>query len=164
MTEDRRRAGPAERAGLSVPEYERRVWDMTRHLVHPAFVYVVLQVVGIARLVGHPSFHDPGVGLYREWGLFLASFLGAWAVFYSTLLRTSGLRSLTVTFLVPAAALGLVAVWVAFPPVAEMTGTQLLVACAALAGPGVVAWPVTMIRWRRARREVAHLLEEDPAP
>lgn len=156
---DERDLSPAQQAGMSVPEYERRVWDMARHHVHPTFLYVLLQVIGISRLMDHELFRDPDLGLYREWGLFLASFLGAWAVFYSTLLRTSGLASLTVTLLVPTAAAALAVVWFAFPAPPQMSREAGIWAAAVLTGPGVVGWVLTMRRWLVARREAARLLE-----
>jgi hypothetical protein len=141
-----------------VPEYERRVWDMSRNLVHPAAIYALIQVVGLTRVTSHGVFHRVGSGSFGvvrwEWMLFLASFLGAWAVFYSTLLRDAGLKSRTVTFLVPASLLALCAGWTALPPVERMTDAQALWAAATLAGPGPVAWAFTMLRWRRARAEV----------
>jgi hypothetical protein len=158
MDEDRTQMGPAARAGMSVPEYEARAWDMARNLVHPAAFYVVIQVVGLTRLTAHPVFREPGAG-WLELALFVASFLGAWAVFYSTMLRDAGLRSLTVTFLVPLAFLALVVGWVALPAVVAMSDRDLATAALALVAPGPVAWIVTMVRWSRARREMAAMLD-----
>src|SRR5262249_21515340 len=106
------------------------------------------------------SFSDAGAWM-RELALFLAGFLGAWACFYSTLLRVAGLRSVAVTVLVPSAVLGAAAIWFAFPAPAEMSRGQLLAAEALLAGPGAAMWLVTMRRWRAARRESAALLGGD---
>lgn len=161
---ERAQRGQAAESGLSVPEYERRVWDMSRNLVHPAALYALIEVVGLTRLTSHPAFHRVGSGAWGpvrwEWALFLASFLGAWAVFYSTLLRDAGLRSRTVTLLVPAALLALLAGWLLLPAVADMSDAQALAAAAALAAPGPLAWIVTMARWRRARAEVRAVLAD----
>src|SRR5262245_19114184 len=88
------------RGGFTIKEYEGRVWDMARHQIHPTFLFVAAQVAAATRLLAHPAYAGDGAGL-REAALFLAGFLGAWGCFYSTLLRVAGLRSLTVTFVVP---------------------------------------------------------------
>lgn len=155
----KRQVGPAEESGLPVDEYERRVWDMSRNLIHPAALYVLIQVVGLTRLTSHTVFHRAD-NAWWEWGLFGASFLGAWAVFYSTLLRDAGFRSLTVTVLVPLSLLVLVAGWIALPGLDEMSAGQAVGHALALAAPGPLAWGVTMLRWRAARREAAPLLAE----
>jgi hypothetical protein len=149
------------RGGLTIREYERHVWDMARHQIHPTFLFVAAQVAGATRLLDHPAFMDKGGGLL-EVALFVAGFLGAWACFYSTLLRVSGLKSVAVTVLVPLAVLAALAAWFAFPAPAEMSRGELLAAALALVLPGVIGWPLTMRRWRAARRETASLLAEPP--
>jgi hypothetical protein len=148
------------RGGFTIPEYERRVWDMARHLVHPAAFYAVPVVAGGARLLGHPLLDDRGVGAAIEVALFLAAFLGAWACFYSTLLRDAGLPSRAVTVLVPLAWVVALVLWLAVPPPETLSARGFALAAAALAGPGPVAWLFTMARWRRHRREHAALLDE----
>lgn len=144
---------------MTLEQYEWHVWDMAKNVVHVPAIYAVAQVVGLTRLLPHPWFQQPGAGLWREIAVFVCGFLGAWAVFYSTLLRDAGLRSWTVTFLVPAAVLVAIALWAFFPPVDEMSATTALVGAALLAGPGPVGWVVTMRRWRIERRRAADLLE-----
>jgi hypothetical protein len=151
--------GPAARAGMSLEEYERRVWDMAKSVVHVPAIYAVAQVVGLTKLIPHAWFQEPGVGGWREAGVFLCGFLGAWAAFYSTLLRDAGLRSWTVTFLVPAAVLAAVLIWAVFPPVEEMSRDQAIWAAAILAGPGPVGWVFTMRRWRIEKARAAEHLE-----
>jgi hypothetical protein len=154
-------AESARRGGFTVKEYERRVWDMARHQIHPTFLYVAAQVAGATRLLDHPAYLLAG-GTLREIALFVAGLLGAWACFYSTLLRVAGMRSLAVTILVPLAVLAALAIWFAFPPVDAMSRGALLAAELSLAGPGVVGWALTMRRWRAARREAAATEERAP--
>ena len=144
----------APRGGFSSREYGARVWDMARHQIHPTFLYVAAQVAAGTRLGSHAVYASPGGGL-REAALFLAGFLGAWACFYSTLLRVAGLRSLAVTILVPLAVLVALAVWFVLPAPDAMTRETLIAAELALALPGVAGFLVTMRRWRAARREAA---------
>ena len=149
------------RGGLTIREYERHVWDMARHQIHPTFLFVAAQVAGATRLLDHAAFQAPG-GWAGEAAFFVAGFLGAWACFYSTLLRVAGLRSATVTVLVPAAVLAALAAWFVFPAPADMSRGQLVAAALLLVLPGVVGWPVTMLRWRAARREASSLIDEAP--
>ena len=151
--------GPAARAGMSLEEYEGRVWDMAKSVVHVPAIYAVAQVVGLTKLIAHPIFQQQGVGGVREAAAFLCSFLGAWAVFYSTLLRDAGLRSAAASVTVPLAVLAAIAVWAVFPATGEMTADQAWLATALLVAPGPVAWLVTMRRWRIEKRRAAPLLE-----
>lgn len=152
---------PLAKGGFTIREYEVRVWDMARHVLHPTFLYVLAVVAAGTRLTAHPLLDRPGVGGWIEAGLFLAAFLGAWACFYSTLLRDAGLPSLTITVLVPLAVVAAAAVFLAFPPPASMSAEAFAAAVALLVGPGPVGWAVTMVRWRRHRRAAAPLLGGD---
>lgn len=153
--EPRRVAG-----GFTVPEYEGRVWDMARHLLHPTALYVLAVVGGATRLFQHAIADEPGTGTALQAGVFVCAFLGAWACFYSTLLRDAGLPSRTVTFLVPLAVLAAIAVWTVFPAPEEMRAPAFWTAAALVAAPGPPAFAVTLLAWRRLRREHAHLLPE----
>lgn len=153
--EPRRVAG-----GFTVREYEGRVWDMARHLLHPTALYVLAVVAGATRLLQHEVAERPGAGAALQAGLFASAFLGAWACFYSTLLRDAGLPSRTVTLLVPLAAVVALAAWTLLPAPAATPPALLWGAAAALGGPGPVAFVVTLRHWRRLRREHAHLLPE----
>lgn len=144
----------SHRGGFTIREYEARVWDMARHQIHPTALYVAAQVAGATRLLGHPVYADVG-GSLREIALFGAGFVGAWACFYSTLLRVAGLRSLAVTFLVPLAAAAALALWFVVPPPDRLSRAEVAWCELALAGPGVVGFAFTMMRWRAARREAA---------
>lgn len=153
-------AGPRRIAGFTVKEYEARVWDMARHVLHPSGLYVLAVVAGASRLLQSPITDEPGTGTWVELGIFLGGFLGAWACMFSTLLREAGLASLTVTVLVPLAALAAVAVWTVFPAPEAMTGETLAWASALLVAPAPPAWVLTMLRWRRHRAEQAEILRE----
>jgi hypothetical protein len=142
----------AHRGGFTIREYEARVWDMARHQLHPTFLFVAAQVAAATRLLQHPAYADEGAWL-REAALFLGGFLGAWGCFYSTLLRVAGLRSVTVTVLVPLAAAVALAIWFALPAPDATNRETLVAAELALVAPGVAGWALTMRRWRRARRE-----------
>lgn len=148
---------PAARAGMTLEQYNWRVRDMAKNVVHVPALYVLALVAGLTRLLPHPFFEDPG-GWWSEAIFFVCGYLGAWAVLYSALLRDAGLRSWTATFVVPLAALVAAAIWIALPAPAEMSAAQAAWAAALLAGPGPLAWAVTMRRWRIEKRRVAHML------
>ncbi len=156
--DDLARAGPAARAGMSVAEYDWRVRDMAKNLVHPAALYAIAQVAGLTKLLPHPVFAAEGGG-WREAAAFACSFLGAWAVLLSTLLRDAGLRSQTVTWLVPLAVVSALAVWLVLPGVDALGAGSAAAAAAVLVVPGPVAWGLTVRRWRSERRRVAALLQ-----
>jgi hypothetical protein len=153
--EPRRIAG-----GFTVKEYEARVWDMAKHVLHPTGLYVVAYVAGATRLLAHPLLDEPGTSAAVEISLFLGGFLGAWACFWSTMLRDAGLPSRTVTFLVPLAAVTALALWGALPRPAEMDGRMFAAAAITLGAPAVVAWIVTWLQWRRQRAAHIDLLPE----
>src|SRR5687767_11625938 len=134
MTDDGPRE-PTTFGGFTVREYERRVWDMARHLIHPAFLYVLAQIAGATRLLAHRTFDGPA-GTAWELALFGAGFLGAWACFFSTLLRDAGIRSPEVAVLCLQALLAAAAIWFAFPALPQMSEGALAAAALLLAGPG----------------------------
>lgn len=142
---------------MTVREYNRHVWDMAKHQLHPTGIYVVLAVLGTTHLSANPWFREPGIGWWRELGAFGLGFLGAWAVLYSTLLRVAGLKSLTVTFLVPYTLLALLYVYFAMPDPKLQTLSELSLSVGVLLGPAVPVWGATMWRWQQAKRETAHL-------
>lgn len=154
-------AGPRRVAGgFTVAEYEARVWEMAKHHLHPTAIYVVAVVAGATRLFGHALLDEPGTGAAVEAGLFACVFLGAWACFWSTLLRVAGLPSRTITILVPLAVAAALAVWTVVPAPSAMDAATFWIGAASLGAPGPVAFAVTYRVWRRHRREHAHLLPE----
>lgn len=156
------KAAPAPRrvaGGFTVAEYERRVWDMAGSVLHAPAIYVLAFVAAATRLLQHPASDGPGA-LAVEGALFAAAFLGAWACFYSTLLRDAGLPSLTITVLAPAAAATALALWFVAPGPDDAAPAVFWTGAAALALPAPLAFALTWRRWRRLRREHAHLLPE----
>lgn len=153
----------SRRGGFSLREYEKRVWDMAKHQIHPTFLFAAAQVAGATRLLDHPAYLLDG-GIAREIALFVAGFLGAWACFYSTLLRVAGLKSLAVTILVPLAVVVALAIWFVFPAPDAMSRSALLAAELSLVAPGVLGWVLTMRRWHVARRDAAALTEPEEQP
>lgn len=130
-----------------------QVWDFTKHLVHPAGVYVVLQIALWLALEDNAAFRSPGFGFWPESAVHLVQFFGAWAVLYGTLLRDMGYRTRAATFMVWFSALGVAVAWLwpdrrdpsAVAPLRAVLGADLAVA--------VFGFVVTMRTWRRAKAE-----------
>jgi len=143
------RSSPA--TGESLPETNRRVWDMVLNLVHPAFLYVLFELLIQSRLHEAPLLVDLGPLSLPALAIYLLQFLGAWAIFYTTLLRDMGERSPEGTWLLLTGFLGAALVYPLFPTprsaasfaVGAYIGVQLLLA-------GTV-WILVMRRWGRAR-------------
>lgn len=152
------------KGGFTVKEYETRVWDMARHVLHPTALYVTGVVAGGLRLLEHPIVDEPGRGGIVEGALFLGAFLGAWACFYSTLLRDAGLPSRTVTFLVPLAWIAAAFLWFGMGEPAALSRSDFAVGALFLLGPAVPAWVLTQISWRRQKQMHAHLLAPEERP
>jgi hypothetical protein len=145
----------ASRSPEEVREYESRVWDLTRHLVHPAFFYVVCQVAMWCALEASPEFRSPALSFLERTAIHGLQFLGAWAVFYGTLLRDMRRPTRIPTLMLWFAALGAVLPWIG-PFLADagnpgllwaLLGTQL--------AAGVAGWVAIMIVWRRAKAAFA---------
>ena len=159
-TPDRPAGAYRTKGGFAIREYERRVWDMARHVIHPTFLYVIAVVAGSTRLLQHGIADTPGTGWQVELALFLAGFLGAWGCFYSTLMRDAGLASSAARLLIPLAVLGALAVWTVFPAPAAMDERTFWIAAACVVGPGPLGWAEAMLRWRSHRRQHADVLRE----
>ena len=133
------------RSPEEVADYDRGVWDMVQHLVHPVAIYVVLQIVMFSGWMNHPSLDGP------EAILFVLQFLGAWAVFYGTLLRDMGFESLAPLGLTAVAMGG--AAWQFFliedPLLASGRGAAAFWAVQLV--PAAVTWAWTFVRWRRLK-------------
>ncbi len=144
------REGPAEsapppRTPTEVTEFNDRVWDMVLHLVHPVALFVVLQVVFASRFAGHEGVQGWSFPVY------VLQFLGAWTVFYSTLLRDMGFVSRVGAVLCLWAAFVLgVSYVVAWDPYAlSAFGARGLFAAMLL--PLLPVWAYTLLRWRRLK-------------
>ena len=130
---------------------------MVLHLVHPVALFVVLQVVFASRFVGHEGIQGWSLPVY------VLQFLGAWAVFYSTLLRDMGFVSRAGAALCLWAALVLgVSYIVARDPYALPTSVvQGLFA--AMLSPLLPIWAFTFQRWRRLKaRHTQEPVASDP--
>jgi hypothetical protein len=154
---------PPGRDPAEVRQIHARVWDLVKHLVHPAALYVVLQLVVAGHLGENPALSDARHGSHLWLVLFAGQFLGAWAVFYSTLLRDAGIRSYTALALVGLSAAGLAGQFLLFPDAAAMSRGWIRGAIAWHLVPAVVLWAVTMVRWQLLKRRLARLLREGPA-
>src|SRR4029079_14855833 len=141
----------AHRSPEEVREYESRVWDLHTHLVHPAFLYVVLQVALWCALDRNPAFHGGALSFWERTAIHGLEFLAAWGVFYGTLLRDMRLPTRTVTVVLWLSALGVAAAW-AWPDVGSLESSRglwcvLVVELAA----GFAGWVVTLVTWFRAK-------------
>jgi hypothetical protein len=156
----------AHRDAAEVREYESRVWDLTRHLIHPAFLYVVLQVVFWGGIERNPAFRGEALSFWERSGIHILQFVGAWGVFYGTLLRDMRVRTRAQTIVVWIAAVSTAGVW-AWPGAVEIANAPALWAVLAVnLVAGFVGWVVVMVTWRRAksRHEVQSGNEAAPPP
>ncbi|MCA9320285.1 MAG: hypothetical protein KDB53_06105 [Planctomycetes bacterium] len=143
------------RDGGEVREYNDRVWDMVLHLVHPVALYLVLAIGLGSRFMDHELL----VG--RSWMVFTAQFFGAWAVFYGTLLRDMGFRSLAGLALCLAVAIGLaLSFWLA-PHASSASPTLVRWLLGSQAGLVLMVWVLTFLRWRRLKRLCLAALDEN---
>jgi len=136
----------------AVKEFNSRVWDLTLNLVHPAGLYVLLQMVIGDHMGKTPAFAGVELLHPQSLAIYAAQFLGAWTVFYTTLLRDMGYRSSWGTVLLLAALAGAATQYLIFPQPAQATDATTWAFLATQMGLAVVGWPLTMRRWRRLRR------------
>ncbi len=137
----------------SLPDTNHRIWDMVLNLVHPAALYVLFQLLMMDHLGKAPHLAALGPLEPISLGIYLLQFLGAWAVFYTVLLRDMGFGSPFGTILLLAALAGLLGQYFVFPdprlaaplPINLYLGGQL--------GLAAVLWPLTWRLWHRRRRE-----------
>lgn len=148
-------SGEPSESGPRNPEeiraLERRVWDMTRNLVHPAFLYVVFQVALWCGLERNPGFRGAALSFWGHASIHAIQFLGAWGVFYGTLLRDMRLPTRTVTIVLWLSVAGVAAVWLwpaaGSPEATRALSTILFVELAA----GLLGWIATMASWFSAK-------------
>jgi cadmium resistance protein CadD (predicted permease) len=130
-----------------------RVWDMVLHLAHPGFLYVVFQVIILTRFSAHP--------VVRQYDLFIyvGQLLGAWTVFYTTLLRDMGLKSRAGTFLALLAMVGAVASHFLVTNPYHASDKFIVGFLLVQLIPAALLWIWTMIYWRREKAR--HMAEQD---
>ncbi|MBI4568289.1 MAG: hypothetical protein HY719_07815 [Planctomycetes bacterium] len=143
---------PGRLPGETTAQVNSRTWDLALNLGHPALIYVVIEVFIFSRLTEGPALRAMSHPWLVGAALFGVVFFGAWAVFYSTLLRDMGHQSRAAALMVAWGALGVAAQFVLFPEPAAVTATPLFAFLGAHLAPILPCWAVVMIRWRRARR------------
>jgi hypothetical protein len=139
-----------------------RVWDLTIHLVHPTLLYVALQMLIRDHMGDHASLRALGFFHWKALALDLCLFLGAWCVFYTTLLRDMAYPIAAGTVLLWTSLLGCAAQYLLFRDVEGMEARTVwgfLLLHALLA---VALWVATMVRWRRLKQEHLRLYPGDP--
>lgn len=130
-----------------------QVWDLTTHLVHPTLFYVVFQMLIRDHMGDHSSLRSLGFFHWKALALDFCLFLGAWCVFYTTLLRDMAYKVSSGTVLLWTSLLGCAAQYLLFRDVEGMdsrTVSGFLLGHALLA---LVLWAATMVRWRRLKQE-----------
>jgi hypothetical protein len=136
----------------TLAEANSRIWDLALNLVHPAGIYVLLQLV----IHDHMGKTPPLVGRGPLEGLslllYVFQFLGAWTVLYTTLLRDMGYRSSWGTILLIGSVVGVVMQYVLFPDPWDAGPAAVRIFLwvnMCLAGLG---WTLTAVLWRRLKR------------
>ena len=142
--------GPSE-----VREYEGRVWDLTKHLVHPAFLYVVFQVTLWCGIQRNPAFRGREPGFWIATLIHALQFVGAWGVFYGTLLRDMRFQTRVVTIVLWIAAAGAAAAWLWPEPESIDTSPWFWGLLIVQLAAGLAGWAIVMIAWLRARSQHA---------
>ncbi len=139
-----------------VTDFNDRVWDMVLRKIHVVAFYVLVQIVLVSFFQTHPAMYSWGTELY------LGQFLGAWTVFYGTLLRDMGFRSYSGGLLMALGVLSLL------PPLftdplawsdRAVHGILLLQVV-----PGTLLWALTLYRWRILKRQYLAAQEEGVLP
>ncbi|MAG56800.1 MAG: hypothetical protein CMJ83_10955 [Planctomycetes bacterium] len=143
---------PGEIPPETIAQINRRVWDMTLNLLHPAAFYVLFQLLigdhfsQSPALAGRHVLHPLSLLLYGF------QFLGAWAVFYTTLLRDMGYRSAWGTILLLCALAGVILQFVVFPRPQDASAASSWAFIAVQLVLAAAGWGFTFRRWRRLKR------------
>lgn len=140
----------AERARV-IRETDDRVWDMVGNLVHPAALYVLLQLLILDRFSTVAPWNAASPLSAPALALYAGQFLGAWAVLYTTFLRDMGLRSRGGTLLLCCAALTVLLQYL-LPPATELPPLLAVLLPGAQAALGAAVFLFTWLRWRREKR------------
>ena len=135
-----------------VREKDNRVWDMVLHQIHPTFIYVLLQLVILSHLGRSAAIDAFGPLHPLSLAVYGMQFLGAWAVFYTTLLRDMQLQAPEGTLLLLWALAGAALQYLVVPNPSRADDGLVWTYLGIETLPGGVLWITTMRRWRRARR------------
>ena len=151
-TRDRQDALSPEES-REIREKNSQVWEMVDNLIHPTAIYVLLQLVILSHLSRAPALIDLHPLNPIMLGIYACQFAGAWAVFYTTLLRDMGLRCPegTILLLTTVAGIPLQYLIVPHPQIAGDTLPLALLGIQMAAGLGL--WARVFLRWRRARQQ-----------
>lgn len=159
MTTDKTRkaSNPDEaRTPEEVAEYNDQVWDMVLRKIHVVALYVLLQIVLISLFQTHPA--------YEAWSMWIygGQFLGAWTVFYGTLLRDMGFRCWSGMILIALAGAS-----VTIASLSDCLGwsdaaVQRLFLVQLIAAAGL--WALTLYRWRILKKQYLKARDEGLVP
>lgn len=125
--------------------------DLARHLIHPAFLYVVFQVALWGALERNPAFRGAVLSFWQRAVIHAIQFIGAWGVFYGTLLRDMQFQSRVVTVVLWLAAAGVATAWLWPHPEAVAASPFLRAILMAELAAGIVGWLIIMATWLRAK-------------
>ena len=134
-----------------IREFNDRVWDLTINLIHPTLIYLLMQLLVRDHWGDHPLLADTGWAHPLQLGLDLLLFLGAWCVFYCTLLLDMDYTAPWGTAILLTAVMCVTLQYLVFrsaEDAPDWAAWMILGGQAALAGIG---WTLTMIRWRRLK-------------
>jgi uncharacterized membrane protein HdeD (DUF308 family) len=135
-----------------IQRFNDRVWDLTIHLVHPTLFYVLFQLLIRDHASSHSTLRSISHFHPIALGLDLGLFLGAWAVFYTTLLRDMGFFAPSGTVLLWTSFLSCVIQYVALSPMESESSTTLMIFLGVQFLIAGIGWTETMLRWAREKR------------
>ncbi len=151
-----------ERSPAQIREFELRVWDLAKNLIHPAFVYATCQVAMWCAFERNGAFAWPHPGFWWRTGIHAIQFLGAWAVFYGTLLRDMLVETVTPTVIAWIAVVGTVIAWTWPSPRSELACVAYWVILGVQLATALTGWGIAAAQWFRSkRRYLAEHPEED---
>lgn len=128
-----------------------RVWDMVGNLLHPTALYVVLQLVILDHVSDVAPFRGQGPLSPIMLACYATQFLGAWAVFYTTLLRDMRKRSRGGTVLLLGAVLA-VLFQLVLPAAESLPALVIWLFPGSQAALALVIFPLTFFRWRKEKQ------------
>jgi len=146
----------------TLAEKNSAVWDMVLNLVHPAFLYVLAQLIILSHFSDAPALRDRHPTDPLMLLIHVLQFMGAWAVFYTALLRDMGLKSPEGTLLLLTAFASVGLQWIFFPEPAtsSVSGVWIFLGIQGLLAG--VLWTVIFRRWRRLKAATVEGGEDTP--